>query len=164
MCKSYSAKLVLLAGVLVCAGICLWFWPVKAAEAKPPAVSKPVIAAEPAAPETEAQRTAWYREAKFGMFIHWGPYSVASVEASWPIMEPEAHWNITEAQYVTLFKRFNPTQYDPKAWVALAQQAGQRYMVFTTKHHDGFDMFDSALTDYKITNTPYGKDVTVART
>jgi alpha-L-fucosidase len=113
-----------------------------------------------AAGERETDRTAWYREAKFGMFIHWGPYSVASVEASWPIMEPEAQWNITETEYVSLFKRFNPTQYDPKAWVELAKEAGQRYMVFTTKHHDGFCMFDSALTDYKITNTPYGKDVT----
>ena len=110
--------------------------------------------------ESEAKKTAWYREAKFGMFIHWGPYSLASVEASWPIMRPEAHWRISEPEYVSLYKRFNPTQYDPKAWVDLAKQAGQRYMVFTTKHHDGFCMFDSALTDYKITNTPYGKDVT----
>jgi alpha-L-fucosidase len=75
-------------------------------------------------------------------------------------MRPEAHWNITEPEYVSLYKRFNPTLYDPKAWVELAKQAGQRYMVFTTKHHDGFCMFDSALTDYKITRTPYGKDVT----
>jgi alpha-L-fucosidase len=108
---------------------------------------------------TEDARTAWYREAKFGMFIHWGPYSLASVEASWPIMRPEAQWNITEAEYVSLYKKFNPTQYDPAAWVELAKQAGQRYMVITTKHHDGFCMFDSKLTDYKITNTPYGKDV-----
>ena len=94
------------------------------------------------------------------MFIHWGPYSLASVEASWPIMRPEAHWNITEAEYVALYKRFNPVQFDPQAWVSLATDAGMRYMVFTTKHHDGFCMFDTALTDYKITKTPYGKDVT----
>jgi alpha-L-fucosidase len=75
-------------------------------------------------------------------------------------MEPEAQWNITEPEYVSLFKRFNPIKYDPKAWVELAKEAGQRYIVFTTKHHDGFCMFDSALTDYKITNSPYGKDVT----
>jgi alpha-L-fucosidase len=107
----------------------------------------------------EAERTAWYRAAKFGMFIHWGAYSVASVEASWPIMRPNAAWHITEPEYVLLYKRFNPTQYDPAAWVELAKQAGQRYMVITTKHHDGFCMFDSALTEYKITRTPYGKDV-----
>ena len=118
------------------------------------------VAWQAGAEKEEAQRTAWYREAKFGMFIHWGPYSLASVEASWPIMEPESHWSISEGEYVSLFKRFNPEKYDPKTWVDLAREAGQRYVVFTTKHHDGFCMFDSALTDYKVTNTPYGKDAT----
>jgi alpha-L-fucosidase len=103
-------------------------------------------------------RTAWYREAKFGMFIHWGPYSLASVEASWPIMTPKAG-GISEAEYRELPKRFNPTKFDPYAFVDLARAAGQRYMVFTTKHHDGFCMFDTSYTDYKITNTPYGKDI-----
>ncbi len=103
-------------------------------------------------------RTAWFRQAKFGMFIHWGPYSQASVEASWPIMEPKTG-GITEATYCSLPKTFNPEKFDPRAWVELARQAGQKYMVFTTKHHDGFCMFDSAFTDYKITRTPYGKDI-----
>ena len=103
-------------------------------------------------------RTAWYRDAKFGMFIHWGPYSLASVEASWPILTPKAG-GILEAEYRELSKRFNPTKFDPYAFVDLARAAGQRYMVFTTKHHDGFCMFDSSYTDYKITNTPYGKDI-----
>jgi alpha-L-fucosidase len=94
------------------------------------------------------------------MFIHWGPYSLASVEASWPIMKPEAKWDITEADYVALYKQFNPTQFDPQVWVKLASDAGMRYMVFTTKHHDGFCMFDTALTEYKITRTPYRRDVT----
>jgi alpha-L-fucosidase len=103
-------------------------------------------------------RTAWYRQAKFGMFIHWGPYSQASVEASWPIMVPKPG-GITEVEYRALAKTFNPTNFDPGAWVDLARQAGQKYMVFTTKHHDGFCMFDSAFTEYKVTNTPYGKDI-----
>src|SRR5580692_1827800 len=103
-------------------------------------------------------RTSWYRNAKFGMFIHWGPYSQASVEASWPIMVPKPG-GITEAAYRALPATFNPTRFDPHAWVDLARQAGQKYMVFTTKHHDGFCMFDSAYTDYKITRTPYGKDI-----
>jgi alpha-L-fucosidase len=106
----------------------------------------------------EDMRTAWYRTAKFGMFIHWGPYSLASVEASWPIMTPKPG-GISEADYVTLYKRFNPVHYDPDSFIDLARAAGQQYMVFTTKHHDGFCMFDSAYTDYKITNTPYGKDI-----
>ena len=103
-------------------------------------------------------RTSWYRNAKFGMFIHWGPYSQASVEASWPIMRPKPG-EITEAAYRALAKTFNPVSFDPQAFVDLARSAGQEYMVFTTKHHDGFCMFDSAYTDYKITNAPYGKDI-----
>lgn len=112
------------------------------------------LAADPAAVE----RSRRFNDAKFGMFIHWGPYSLASVEASWPIMVP-GKWGISEADYRKLPERFNPVKYDPKAWVALAKEAGQRYMVFTTKHHDGFCMFDSAYTNYKITNTPYKKDI-----
>jgi alpha-L-fucosidase len=96
------------------------------------------------------------------MFIHWGAYSVAGVEASWPIMKPELFPHspaISEKEYVELPRRFNPVEYDPRAWVQTAKQAGMRYMVITTKHHDGFCMFDAPGTDYKITNTPYGKDV-----
>jgi alpha-L-fucosidase len=119
-----------------------------------------VAEAQTASPSTvQDQRTAWYREAKFGMFIHWGPYSIASVEASWPIMRPSKQFPITEMEYRALPARFNPVRFDPDAWVALAKSAGQRYIVFTTKHHDGFCMFDSAYTNYKITNTPYGKDI-----
>lgn len=96
-------------------------------------------------------RTAWYRNAKFGMFIHWGPYSLASVEASWPIMRPTPG-GITEVEYRALPARFNPTGFDPNAWIDLARSAGQQYMVLTTKHHDGFCMFDTKQTDYKITS------------
>jgi alpha-L-fucosidase len=103
-------------------------------------------------------RTDWYRNAKFGMFIHWGPYSLASVEASWPIMTPKPG-GISEAEYRELPKRFNPTKFDPNSFIDLARAAGQQYMVFTSKHHDGFCMFDTSYTDYKITNTPYGKDI-----
>ena len=112
-----------------------------------------------AGPRDEAH--ARFAEYKFGMFIHWGPYSLASVEASWPIMRPNPkRWHgITESEYRQLYRRFNPVKFNPRAWVELAKAAGQRYMVFTTKHHDGFCMFDSAYTDYKITNTPYGKDI-----
>ncbi len=106
-------------------------------------------------------RTAWFRQAKFGMFVHWGPYSLASVEASWPIMVPgrKGYPAISEEDYRALPRRFNPVKFDPYGWVRLAKAAGQRYLVFTSKHHDGFAMFDSAFTDYKITNTPYKKDI-----
>jgi alpha-L-fucosidase len=112
----------------------------------------PLSAAEP------DDRISRFNDAKFGMFIHWGPYSLASVEASWPIMG-QPRWNISEADYRKLPERFNPVKFDPKAWVRLAKEAGQRYIVFTSKHHDGFAMFDSAYTNYKITKTPYGKDI-----
>ena len=105
------------------------------------------------------KRMDWWLDARFGMFIHWDPSSLASVEISWPIMRPTPKWNITQDEYVNLYKRFNPVKYDPDAWVELAKAAGQKYIVFTTKHHDGFCMFNSSFTDYKITNTPYKKDV-----
>src|ERR1039458_3018454 len=140
MLTSHSARSALLLGVIACAWMFVSTSAAKAGGAAPRTVLSPTGTGELAAGDAETQRTAWYRGAKFGMFIHWGAYSVASVEASWPIMEPEAQWNITEPEYVSLFKRFNPVQYDPGAWVKLAKQAGQRYMVFTTKHHDGFCM------------------------
>jgi alpha-L-fucosidase len=123
------------------------------------AASSVCRAADRRASAPHADRTKWYREAKFGMFIHWGPYSLASVEASWPIMVPEPQWSITEAEYRALPQRFNPVKFDPASWVRLAKAAGQRYMVFTTKHHDGFCMFDSSYTNYKITNTPFKRDI-----
>ena len=104
-------------------------------------------------------RIAAFRRRKFGMFVHWGPYSQASVEASWPIMKPTPKWPISERDYVGLARTFNPTAFDPDALVELARSTGQKYMVFTTKHHDGFCMFDSVYTDYKITKSPYGKDI-----
>src|SRR5512144_1300868 len=70
----------------------------------------------------DERRTAWYRAAKFGMFVHWGPYSLASVEASWPIMTPQPG-TIKEADYVALAKKFNPVQFDPIALVRLARAA-----------------------------------------
>ncbi len=104
------------------------------------------------------ERIQRFNDAKFGMFVHWGPYSLASVEASWPIMTPEKD-GISEAEYRSLRERFNPVKFDARALVRLAKAAGQKYIVFTTKHHDGFCMFDSQYTSYKITNTPYGRDI-----
>ncbi len=104
--------------------------------------------------DSQADRTKWYRDAKFGMFIHWGPYSLASVEASWPIMARSRTGTSTEADISRLPQQFNPTQFDPQAWVRLAKSAGQRYMVFTTKHHDGFCMFDSSFTTTRSPTRP----------
>ena len=118
-----------------------------------------------AVPNKEDALARWLA-AKFGLFVHWGPYSVAGVEASWPIMAPElaaAAFGpsppISEADYVLLPQRFNPVDFDPRELVRLARQAGMRYIVFTAKHHDGFCMFDAPGTDYKVTRTPYGRDI-----
>ena len=111
-------------------------------------------------------RLKWYLDAKFGLFIHWGPYTVAGTEASWPIMAPdlsEAMFRtpstITDSEYISLPKSFNPLNFNADSWVKTAKEAGMKYIVITTKHHDGFCMFDAPLTDYKITNTPFGRDI-----
>jgi alpha-L-fucosidase len=112
------------------------------------------------------QSLAWYQEAKFGLFIHWGAYTVAGAEASWPLMSPEltetmfeTTVKLTEKEYVALPARFNPVDFNPDEWVRLAKEAGMRYIVITSKHCDGFCMFNAPGTDYKITNTPFGRDV-----
>ena len=96
----------------------------------------------------------WFKEARFGLFIHWGLYSIPAKGEWW-----YARGDLSTDEYRDLMKSFNPTDYDPALWARLAKAAGMKYVVFTTRHHDGFCMFDSHFTDYKVTNTPYGKDV-----
>ena len=100
-------------------------------------------------------RTDWFTNARFGMFIHWGLYAIPAA-GEW--IYARRDWK--EGEYRSLMKQFDPVDYDPAEWAELAEAAGMKYVVFTTKHHDGFCMFDSLYTDCKITNTPYGKDVT----
>jgi len=111
-------------------------------------------------------RTEWWREAKFGMFIHWGLYAVPAGE--WKAGEisehPYSEWimyhlKIPVAEYEQLAPQFNPVKFDADEWVGLAKRAGMKYMVITSKHHDGFAMFDSKVTDYDIVDaTPFGRD------
>lgn len=116
-------------------------------------------AAEAPTKETPAQRDArmaWWREARFGMFIHWGVYSVPARNGEW-VMHKET---IPVAEYRTFSKDFNPVKYDPTAWAKLAKDAGMRYVVITTKHHDGFSLFPSDATDGDIADaSPYAKDL-----
>ena len=98
--------------------------------------------------------TAWFTRDRFGMFIHWGLYSMPA-RHEWV----KNHECITEEHYDKYFKYFNPDMYDPKEWARQAKAAGMKYVVLTTKHHEGFCMFDSKFTDYKSTNTPCGKDL-----
>lgn len=105
----------------------------------------------------------WWEAARFGLFIHWGPVSLKGTEIGWSRGGERrgrgGKGAIPVEVYDTLYKEFNPVDFNADAWVALAQDAGMKYLVFTSKHHDGFSMFDSQLTDYKITNSPFQRDV-----
>ena len=96
----------------------------------------------------------WYLDARFGMFIHWGIYAIPG-RGEW-VKQQES---IPEGAYQPFFETFNPVNYDPRAWARLAKAAGMKYVVMTSKHHDGFCLFDSKYTDYKATNTPAGRDL-----
>lgn len=124
--------------------------------------------ADPYADETPAQRDArmkWWREARFGMFIHWGVYSVPAGTyrdkqiggiGEW-IMH---HAKIPCAEYQTYAREFNPVKYNPEEWVKLARDAGMKYIVITSKHHDGFALFGTKASKWNVVDaTPYGKDL-----
>lgn len=120
--------------------------------------------AEAAASDGQQQaRMEWWREAKFGMFIHWGVYAVPA--GVWDGEEKYAEWirhraHIPLSVYEHIPADFNPTKYNPDRWVRLAKQAGMKYMVITSKHHDGFCIFDSELTEWDvIDSSPYDKDL-----
>ncbi len=100
------------------------------------------------------KRMAWYQDARFGMFIHWGLYAIPA-RGEW-VRSTE---QIPEEDYIPFFEEFNPVDYDPKAWARAAKNAGMKYAVLTAKHHDGFCLFDSQLTDWKSTKTKCGRDL-----
>jgi alpha-L-fucosidase len=107
--------------------------------------------------ETEAQkaqRMKWWTDARFGMFIHWGLYALPARQ-EWV----KNNERMTNEQYQKYFDMFNPDMFDPHEWAKMAKAAGMKYVVLTAKHHEGFCLFDSKYTDYKATNTPYGKDL-----
>ena len=106
------------------------------------------------APENLAARR-WFQDARFGLFVHWGVYSVLG-DGEWVMNNRK----IRAAEYEKLPAFFNPVDFDPAAWVALAKAAGMKYITITSKHHDGFAMFDSKVSDWDIVDrTPYKKDV-----
>jgi len=115
-------------------------------------------------------RMEWWREARFGMFIHWGPVSLLGTELSWSRAGERRGVNSTGylsskpgfipvEVYDSLYQCFYPARFDAREWTDLAKDAGMKYIVFTTKHHDGFCLFDSKLTEHKITNSPFKRDV-----
>ncbi|MEI6193762.1 MAG: alpha-L-fucosidase, partial [Verrucomicrobiota bacterium] len=95
-----------------------------------------------------------WRSLRFGMFIHWGPVSLTGHEIGW------SRGAQTPVEiYDNLYKQFNPTNFNADQWVGIAKAAGMKYVVLTTKHHDGFCLWDTKLTDYNIINTPFHRDV-----
>ncbi len=96
----------------------------------------------------------WWTEARFGMFIHWGLYALPA-RHEWV----RSRERMTDAAYARYFDRFDPDLYDPRAWARTARETGMRYAVLTTKHHDGFCLWDSRHTDFKSTRTPCGRDL-----
>jgi alpha-L-fucosidase len=116
----------------------------------------------PAEPEDRMQ---WWTDAKFGLFIHWGVYAVPAGFYKDQPVAGIGEWimnrgKIPVAEYKPYAKEFNPVNYDPEAWVKMAKDAGMKYLVITSKHHDGFALFDSKVTDWDVVDaTPYGKDL-----
>ena len=100
------------------------------------------------------QRLKWWKEARYGMFIHWGPVSLKGTEIGW-----SRGREVPIEEYDQLYKNFNPEKFSAKSWVKIAKDAGMKYIVLTSKHHDGFCLWDTKTTDYNIMNTPFGRDV-----
>ena len=111
------------------------------------------------------ERMAWWREARFGMFIHWGVYAVPAGEWKGQRIGGIGEWimnrgKIPVSEYQEIAKQFNPVRYDPDAWVRMAKDAGMKYIVITSKHHDGFALFETKASEWNVVDaTPYGKDL-----
>ncbi len=101
-----------------------------------------------------AGKHAWFSHDRLGMFIHWGLYALGA-RHEWLKNREE----LSDDHYQRYFEKFDPDLYDPKAWARRARLAGMKYVVVTTKHHEGFCLWDSKVTDYKAPNTPCGKDL-----
>jgi alpha-L-fucosidase len=147
-------KLSIFLGILMCAAL---FIPVSAQDGENRYV-----------PETDPlvlKKLEEWQDLKFGLLMHWGPYSQWGVVESWSICAEDEPWCRRNNQdyiqykkdYENLQTTFNPVEFDPSKWARAAKSAGMKYVVFTTKHHDGFSMFDTRLTDYRITadKTPF---------
>ena len=103
--------------------------------------------------QASPQGLNWFQDARFGMFIHWGLYSIIGTQ-EW-VMHTD---HVAVHEYAKFAPQFNPTLFNADEWVRIAADAGQKYLVVTSRHHDGFSMYDTALSDYKVTNTPFKRD------
>ena len=154
--------------VLIAAGLVGCTQPKQTTESQPaakPAADHPVPAIQDTeTPEQRDARMAWWREARFGMFIHWGLYSIPAGTWNGKKIPSIGEWimntaSIPVADYKALAPKFNPTGFNAHDIVALAKSAGMKYIVITSKHHDGFAMFDSKANDFNIVaGTPFKRD------
>ncbi len=139
-------------------------WRLPAQPAAPSAVAVQAVASDET-PAQHAARMQWWREARFGMFIHWGLYSVPAGTWQGQQIAGIGEWimnkgKIPVADYAKFATQFNPVKFDADAWVLLAKQAGMKYIVITSKHHDGFAMFKSEASAYNVVDaTPFKRDV-----
>jgi len=149
-----SRRRCLLLSLALCAGI--------ASASRASAQEEPVDRYVPDPDPRIQKRIDDWQDIKFGLLMHWGTYSQLGIVESWPICPEDEGWCVPDKvtdyfSFKTLYEQlpatFNPTQFDPARWAKAAHEAGMKYVVFTTKHHDGFCMFDSAYTDYKITGS-----------
>ncbi|MDA1260998.1 MAG: alpha-L-fucosidase, partial [Planctomycetota bacterium] len=112
--------------------------------------------------QTPEARLDWWREARFGLFVHWGLYAIPA--GRWDGADHHGEWIRTTAeiprdQYDRFSDEFEPLAFDAEEWARLASEAGMQYVVITSKHHDGFALFDSAVSDFDVMATPWKKDV-----
>jgi alpha-L-fucosidase len=141
------------------AAVCLLFGVVLLLSSREAGTEEP----DPAA--AKRARLAWFREAKFGLFIHWGLYAIPAGEWKGKVVPGIGEWIMNRAkipvrEYEALAREWNPVNFDPEAWVQLAQDAGVRYMVITAKHHDGFALYGSRASAYNVMQaTPFKRDV-----
>src|SRR5690606_3139485 len=105
-------------------------------------------------PKPTAGDTSWFTHDRFGLFIHWGTYAAAA-RHEWV----QKYEEIPGDEYRKYFEHFDPDLYDPREWARAARKAGMKYFVVTTKHHEGFCLWDSQYTDYKATRSPAGRDL-----
>ena len=135
-----------------------------AGDASAPAVSEATAPAAEAKPMSQDEKMAWFREAKFGLFIHWGLYAVPAGDWKGQQIPGIGEWIMNRAkipvkEYEQLATQFNPVKFNAEDWVQLAEDAGMKYIVITSKHHDGFAMFDSKASPYNIVDaTPFKRD------
>ena len=137
---------------------CSSLQPVQAQSRKPQSAQSSQSSSESILPrETDAEKTArlkWWTDARFGLFIHFGLYALPA-RHEWM----KNHERLTNEQYQKYFDHFNPDLFNPREWARMAKAAGMKYAVITSKHHEGFCLWDSKYTDYKVTNTPFGRDL-----